>query len=310
MNFLTIDYFITVARERSFTRAAERLFITQQTLSGHIAALEQELGSQLFLRHIPLELTYAGELFLEYALDCQTRHRSMRQMFSDLAHDQQGRLRVGISFTRGRAVMPGVIAAYQTRWPKMQVQLQESTNDLLSKMLTSREADLIIGYFPESLPGAVLEDFYQEELVMLVSRSLLEQHWGSQTEERIAHIRATGDLSAMKQFPFLLNSENDLAGRLGRGLLAASGVTPNVMTQSDNLETLLDLCVRGSGVGFGPENLARAVLTEGQMAGLEMFHFGEAARYTIQFAYLKQPHHWAMLQRFLDCARETLPHRR
>ena len=306
MNFLTIDYFITVARERSFTRAADRLYITQQTLSGHIAALEQELGSQLFVRHVPLELTYAGELFLEYALDCQTRHRSMRQMFSDLAHDQQGRLQVGISFTRGRAIMPGIIAAYQAQWPKMQVQLHEGTNDALYKKLANREVDLIVGYFPESLPGAVLEDFYQEELVMLASRSLLEERWGAQTAEHIDRIRRTGDLAALKSLPFLLNSENDLAGRLGRGLLTASGVPPNVMTLSDNLETLLDLCVRGSGVCFAPENLARTVLSEAQMAGLELFRFGDAARYMIQFGYLKQPHRWAMLDRFLECARTAM----
>ena len=71
MNFSSMDYFITVARERSFSRAAERLHITQQTLSAHIAGLEKELGTKLLVRSIPLELTYAGEVFLGYAVDLQ-----------------------------------------------------------------------------------------------------------------------------------------------------------------------------------------------------------------------------------------------
>lgn len=53
MNLQTMEYFMVLARERSFTRAAEALHITQQSLSGHIAAVEQELGAQLvsaFLR--------------------------------------------------------------------------------------------------------------------------------------------------------------------------------------------------------------------------------------------------------------------
>ena len=70
--------------ERSFSRAAERLHITQQTLSAHIAKLEGELGAKLLVRSIPLELTYAGEVFLEYALDFQRRASSLEREFQDI----------------------------------------------------------------------------------------------------------------------------------------------------------------------------------------------------------------------------------
>ena len=73
MNFSSMDYFVMVARERSFSRAAERLHITQQTLSAHIAGLEKELSTKLLVRSIPLELTYAGEVFLGYAADLQRK---------------------------------------------------------------------------------------------------------------------------------------------------------------------------------------------------------------------------------------------
>ena len=67
MNFSSLEYFTVLARERNFTRAAEQLHITQQTLSAHIAGLEKELGCPLLLRRTPLELTYAGSTFLRYA---------------------------------------------------------------------------------------------------------------------------------------------------------------------------------------------------------------------------------------------------
>lgn len=63
MNFQTMEYFTAVVEKRSFTKAAESLHITQQTLSAHIANLEKELGCALLIRHIPLELTYAGKYF-------------------------------------------------------------------------------------------------------------------------------------------------------------------------------------------------------------------------------------------------------
>ena len=67
MNFLTMEYFLAVAQEKNFTRAAARMNITQQTLSAHIGALEKELGCRLFDRTKPLRLTYAGETLLRYA---------------------------------------------------------------------------------------------------------------------------------------------------------------------------------------------------------------------------------------------------
>ena len=101
MNFSSMDYFVMVARERSFSRAAERLHITQQTLSAHIAKLEGELGTKLLVRNIPLELTYAGEVFLEYALDLQRRVSSLEREFQDISENQRGLLRIGITYTRG-----------------------------------------------------------------------------------------------------------------------------------------------------------------------------------------------------------------
>ena len=76
MNFLSMDYFLMTAEKRSFTKAADALHITQQTLSTHIANLEQELDCKLFVRHVPLELTYAGEIFWQYAADFQKKYRA------------------------------------------------------------------------------------------------------------------------------------------------------------------------------------------------------------------------------------------
>ena len=64
MNFSSLEYFQVLCQERNFTRASERLHLTQQSLSAHIAGLEKELGCQLIVRHVPLELTYGGVMFV------------------------------------------------------------------------------------------------------------------------------------------------------------------------------------------------------------------------------------------------------
>ena len=95
MNFQSMEYFAAVAKNRSFTRAADALHITQQTLSAHIAGIERELGCPLLIRHIPLELTYAGEVFLRYATEFNTKYNCMLHEFGDILNNQTGKLRIG-----------------------------------------------------------------------------------------------------------------------------------------------------------------------------------------------------------------------
>lgn len=175
MNFLSMDYFLMTAEKLSFTKAADALHITQQTLSTHIANLEQELDCRLFVRHVPLELTYAGEIFRQYATDFQKKYRAMQHEFADLNKNEQGVLRIGISFTRCHAIMPGIITEYQQRFPHMEIQVIENANTGLQKDLMEHKIDLAIAKFPDSLPGITLTDFYEEEVVLLLADSLFQE---------------------------------------------------------------------------------------------------------------------------------------
>ena len=172
MNFLSMDYFIMVAKERSFTKAAKRLGITQQTLSAHIASLEREVGCELFVRHVPLELTYAGETFLRYATDFQHDHTMMMQEFDDIVHDETGILRVAVAHTRERTIMPRIIAAYQRKRPGIMVDMIEGANEQHARRLVDGEVDIAIAHFDRAPVGVELVDFYDEEMVLIVSNRL------------------------------------------------------------------------------------------------------------------------------------------
>ena len=178
MNFLSMEYFAAVADKRNFTRAADQLHITQQTLSAHIASLERELNCQLFLRRSPLELTYAGQVFLRYALQFQQDYQALKHEFCDITANQRGLLRVGIAYTRGRVIMPRVIPAFQTVYPNIQVDLLEASNDELHARLLDGTVDLAVAAFAHSVPEIELQPFYQEEVCMLVPRPFCLS-WGT-----------------------------------------------------------------------------------------------------------------------------------
>lgn len=301
-----MDYFAMVAHERSFTRAAQRLHITQQTLSAHIAALEKELGCTLLLRRTPLELTYPGQVFLEYALAFQRRRRQLERDFADLAGEAKGCLRIGIGTVRGRSILPRVIQAYQKQWPQVEIRLFEGGGELFYDQLTRRELDLIIGHFSQTLPGVELLDLYREEVVLLISRALLEELYGPDWPQTAAQVRALESLEPLAGCPFVVNSEEDVVGSLRQFLFARLEVEPAIRVKSKNLGTLLDLCLRGVGACFCPELMARATLTQEQLGLLELFRFSRHACHTISIGFRKQERQWSVLSHFVELTRQML----
>ena len=214
MNFHSLDYFLVLAREKNFTRAAEALHITQQSLSSHIAGLEKELGCTLLVRRTPLELTYAGRTFLRYAESIGQTRQAMEREFCDISENQKGELRVGIAYTRGRAIMPRLIPAFQRQYPNVEITLLEGSNDAIQKALLSGGIDLAIAGFPHPIPGVVLEDYYLEHIVLCLSDGLLAQ-CGIDLDTHRGEI-AAGNLSALCDCPFVLGSAEDIGGRIGQ----------------------------------------------------------------------------------------------
>ena len=95
MNFLHLKYFLLVAEELNITRAAERLYISQQSLSNHISNMEKELDVKLFTRSPKLSLTYAGDLLVETATQILDLHSQYLAKVGDINRHYMGLLRLG-----------------------------------------------------------------------------------------------------------------------------------------------------------------------------------------------------------------------
>lgn len=306
MNFASLEYFEMLARERNFTRAAEKLHITQQSLSSNIAKMERELGCQLIVRHVPLDLTYAGEVLLRYAVTFREERTEMQQEFADISQNQHGVLRIGVAYTRGRTILPDAIVEFQKQYPFIQIMLVEDSNDVLHRKLVDGDVDLAIANFSDSLPGVTLHEFYREEVVMLVSRELFSRLYGDEVEERIQRFEE-GDYSTLEDCPLILGGMDDLDGQIARDLLKRARIPrPRIAAVSSNAETQLQLCIRSIGACFCPVILARGALTEQQIASLYTIHLGDAARYRIRFGCQERSYQWSVIQAFMDVAKSVV----
>lgn len=301
MNFTGIEYFLTLAKARSFTEAAARLHITQQALSAQIAALEAECGTRLVLRRVPIALTYAGEKFYDYARDVRNRTRFIRRVMEDVREETAGRLRIGIAPTRGRVLLPPILERFQTRYPRVAFRVEEAPNGELLRRLREGGMDLAIAAFGKVPTDLETEIFCRERVVLIVADALAERLYGNRKTETLSEA-AGGNASALGGCPFLLNSRENIAGALARKWLAPLEEA-EIFAEAGNMDTLLELGLRGCGAFFCPENLARSTYSEAELATLHLLPVAGGS-YTISFGYRKADAGWSILRHFIEIAKQ------
>ncbi len=303
LNSLSIKYFLAVYKERNFTKAAQRLYITQQTLSAHIASLEKELGCKLFIRSTPLKPTFAGDIFLSYANEFNTLYTSIEEEFSDICDEKKGVLRIGIAHTRGRALMPDIIAEYKKEHPDIIIQIIEGENDDLPSLLLDGSIDLMIAYHSQNHPDIEFNNYYEEEIILLISDELLQSVYGKRKNEIVNILHQKPNLSLLKECPFLLSSKDDIAGKISRIFLSEVNFDLKISVESKNIETLLEMCCKGIGACFCPKILVDKTLDNKQISALHLFQLDERAKYMIIFGFIKKRYYSKSIQEFVEVAK-------
>lgn len=145
MELQQLRYVVEVADTSSFTRAAERCFVTQSALSHQIAALERELGRRLFVRSSrSVRLSEAGEAFVEHARVALRAAEQAREDAAAVDGVVVGTLRIGVIPTVTAIDLPAVLVAYRAAHPHARVELQVGNSDVLMARLRRAELDVAL----------------------------------------------------------------------------------------------------------------------------------------------------------------------
>ena len=166
-----LRYFSALAGSLNFTRAAERLHVTQSTLSHQIKQLEDELGTQLLDRNSRrVTLTASGDAFLHYAT------RALQEIdrgLGVLREDPQaaiGELRIGSTPTFNLGFIPECIAGFHQRYAGIRVVVEELPADVIVARLQQQTLELGIAYRPAAPGPLQFEPLYNEEMVLVVAQ--------------------------------------------------------------------------------------------------------------------------------------------
>ena len=253
MNFTTLKYFLVAAEELNITKAASKLYISQQALSSHISKLEKELDVKLFNRAPSLSLTQAGRRMVGYAQQAMTLDREIHQMASDMNNDQLGELRVGISHTCGRAILPSILPRFRRTHPLLEVKLTEETSSVMEESLKRGELDLMIDFTTIEREGMVQEELAQERLFLVVPKVLLVEQFGDRLTEVKDLCDQNLDIFLFKEFPFIFLRKGNRVRTVIDSYMDKIGFKPKIALETENIETAYELASQGMGVTVYPE---------------------------------------------------------
>ncbi|USF26921.1 Hca operon transcriptional activator HcaR [Firmicutes bacterium ASF500] len=308
MNFQHLKYFLTVAEELNITRAAERLYISQQSLSNHIANLERELDVKLFTRSPKLSLTYAGGLLVDTATEILDLHRQYLSKVGDINKQYVGALRVGISHTCGLALLPDVLPKFRLEFPQVEFSLSEGNSTQLEDELAHGRTDLIICFQPIIMEGVTTVPLTEQRLMMVVPRTFTGHLFGEQAEEVRKQFAQGADIRAFEAMPFVLIKRGNRTRSIVDQYFRRYYFKPQLILETENTVTTLAMAQAGVGVTICPELFLRALPTPTSgSAGVDLFPLTDPSTYGRLVAGYREGRCLSNFgQRFVELTQEML----
>lgn len=264
MELRHLEYFVTVAEERHFTRAAERLLVSQSGLSASVRALERELGARLFVRTTrSVELTGPGRALLGEATRALASVRAAKEAVAAAQGLLRGTLSVGTEQCIAGVDVPRLLARFRAEHPQVEIRLRQAGSGRLAEDVGAGRLDLAFVSLCGPPPrGVRLTPLTEEPLVLLCHPG---HALAGEEAARWAELKSEA----------LVDFQPDWGVRqLTDRAFAAAGVGRQVALEVNDVHSLIELVEQGLGVAVVPRHFAR----KPQAAGVRAVPLAEGPR--------------------------------
>lgn len=224
-----------------FTRAGEKLHLSQSTVSQHIKLLEEELGCPLFLRvGKRVQVTEAGKVLVQYAERIFRDLKNAEMAVREINALKRGTVRLGVGPTTLIYRLPPVLGDYKRRFPDIELIVLAGSTEFLLQELRLQHIDLAIVMPSGPQPGLTVKPLIREEVVIVIHR-----------EHPFAR-RRTIEASELSTLRFILYEKNTAMQNLIDRFFASLGVTPTIIMEVENNEAIKSLVRAGLGASILP----------------------------------------------------------
>ncbi len=241
MELAQLEAFLQVAHHRSFSRAAEALFLTQPSVTARIQSLERELGERLFERTgRSVTLTDAGQAFIPHAQRALTSVQEGADAIDAVRHGDVGSIRIAASSTIATYVLPAILKRFREQRPRVHVHLNTgATEDAVEKLLAGLVHVAICRLSPH--PEVESLHLYNDDLALVVAPS----HPFARAGWRVT-------LAEAGKEPFLFFERTSSYHGLVYSLFLRHGVAPESVLELDSMEALKHMVEAGLGIAILP----------------------------------------------------------
>jgi DNA-binding transcriptional LysR family regulator len=293
MELRQLQYAIQIAIERNFSRAAEKLHIAQPSLSQQLSKLEKEIGVLLFQRSTnSVELTHAGSLFVEKSQKILDMVEQLKKEMEDISQMKKGRLVVGSMPITGSTILPFVVPVFQAAYPDIEITLVEETSSNLETLTMNGQTDISLLSLPLREDSLVYETLLEEEIVLAVPPT----HQLAASKEPIR-------IEQLEKEAFIALKKGQGFRKLTLDLCQKAGITPNIVFESSNMETVQALVAAGMGIGFVPFLISKRSFSE--LSPIHLTLEGRPTR-TLVIAYRKGRYISKAAEAFVSTMKEVM----
>ena len=302
MPLRSLRYFLVAAEEMNFRKAAERLDITQQSLSSSIQKLERQYGAAFFERKPRLILTPAGRSMVEYVRKVLHTEQQLVAALADTSRTSTGSLRVGVTGTRGAVFMPRIWDVYHRQFPNIVVTTVEASTAELDELLRDGKIDLYIGVNVPRHNNMQVLTFMRDRIYCAFSRRFLAK---SPPAWREALLDPHGfDLTKIDSMPLItFTHSNGLRYTLER-FFEKQDIHPNIIFETSRHDLALNLCRQEHGIGLVYEMILYDALRRPDIAN-ELYAVpvrAELPQKNTELTYRMESFHPRYLQGFIQVA--------
>lgn len=259
MDLYQLRGFYEIARERSFTRAADKLYLTQPAISLQIKALERELGEVLFNRkRREISLTAAGEVLYDHVRQIFVHLDDARSEIAALREALRGRLVIGTSDTNCTYILPRVLEEYRQRHPGVELDIRNRMSLDIASLVAADEIDIGLVTLPVRHRD-VCEDVLFQRKEVLVCRP-----------DHPLGVRKRVRLDALIEHPILVLQRGSTSRQLLDDALSARELHPQIAMELGSIEVLKRFVEIGLGVAIVPQVAVEAEVERGSLRAVQV----------------------------------------
>jgi len=266
--------FHEVAKRRSFSRAAEELFISQPAVTKHIKELERKVGMGLIQRRRGgFSLTEAGKILFKYTHKISSHLMDIENLLENLKKDHQGILKIGTTESYSKGLMPKLLSGFQASCPFMKIALDVGNSEEIEKSLLVYKNDLVLIAVTKKTSRFESIPFLKEELVLIVSPNhpLVK--------------RKTVSLKELERYPLIIRAKGSTTRRIILQAFKEVGIHPSLLIEAGSSEFIKQWVSEGKGVSI---IVKRTVEDEERRKIIKTIPLFEKLYLQVAFLYLKE----------------------